>query len=59
MELRQVPLLYGADKGKLVNKICLPDNFKPANLTIDAKDLVKAEEVKVNYDTASEYLSVW
>ena len=58
MEICQVPLLNGADKGKLVMKVCLPEGWKQS-IGVDAKDLKKADDVKVISLWTADQLASW
>jgi hypothetical protein len=58
MEIAQVALMNGPDKGKLVNKVLLPQSWKQT-ITISAKDLKKAEEVQAKSLFVSDQLASW
>lgn len=58
MEICQVPLLTGPDKGKLVNKVLLPESWKQT-ITVQAKDLKKVEDVKSTSLFSTDQLASW
>jgi len=58
MEIAQVPLLSGVDKGKLVNKVCLPESWKQT-ITVKASQLKKVEDVKSTSLFSADQLASW
>ena len=59
MEICQVPLLSeGPDKGKLVWKVLLPEDWKET-ITVKASEMKKASEVKVKSLFTADQLASW
>ena len=58
MEIAQVALMTGADKGKLVNKVCLPESWKQT-ITVKASQLKKVEDVKSTSLFSADQLASW
>lgn len=59
MEVCQVPLLSeGPDKGKLVWKILLPEGWAES-ITVEAKEMKQASEVKVTSLFTADQLASW
>ena len=59
MEVCQVPLLSeGPDKGKLVWKILLPEGWSQS-ITVEAKEMKQASEVKVTSLFTADQLASW
>lgn len=58
MEICRVPLLTGAEKGKLVLKVLLPDSWKQS-VGVAGKDLKKTEDVTMKSLYTSDQLVSW
>jgi hypothetical protein len=58
MEICRVPLLTGVDKGKLVNKVLLPESWKQS-VGVDAKDLKATKDVTFKSLYESDQLVTW
>ena len=58
MEICRVPLLTGAEKGKLVLKVLLPDSWKQS-VGVDAKDLKATKDVTFKSLYESNQLVTW
>jgi hypothetical protein len=58
MEICQVALLNGPDKGKLVNKVLLPEAWKQT-ITVKANQLKKVEEVQSTSLFSADQLASW
>jgi hypothetical protein len=58
MDICRVPLLTGVDKGKLVNKVLLPESWKQS-VGVAAKDMKKAEDVTAKSLYTSDQLVSW
>lgn len=58
MDICRVPLLTGAEKGKLVNKVLLPESWKQS-VGVAGKDLKKTEDVTAKSLYTSDQLVSW